>query len=123
MLALFLGGLLIAIAAATVIVLVKITVSWLKSEVTTRIEARKNHKIVFADTTEVVDSYIKEEIGKKDGISMSDLRRMCEDAPYVIAEIDRETNEISHYQTYKAEEIDSGIAAKVKNGDGIVVIG
>lgn len=119
----FLLGLLAVIAVVGIVSLIVITAQWLHDEIVKRLEARKNHKVAFANTTEVVDSYVKENIDKKQGISMDDLRRACEETPYVVAEIDRDTKEISHYTAYKADKIDSALAAKVSREGGLVVIG
>lgn len=121
MLTAILLGALAVVALVAIIYIVVITAKWLKNIIVERVKARRNHKVVFADTREAVDEYIKENVNNKDGISMSDLEKLCEETPYFVAEIDKDTDEISNFQSYKAGSVEEGLKKKIHAEGGIVV--
>lgn len=121
MLGMILLGVLAAVSLVALIYLAVVTVKWLKNIVVERLKARRNHKVIFADTRETVDEYMKENVRNKDGISMGDLENLCEESPYFVAEIDRDTDEISNFQSYKAGSIEENLKNKIHKEGGMVV--
>lgn len=121
MLILFLMGLVAVIATIVTIVVAIISGKWLKEYVLKKLKNRKNHKVAFADTKEVVDEYLKNKADESDEISMEDLEKMCEDTPFVAAVVDEE-GEIDEYEGFKAEEYNENFAARMKQQKGMVIL-
>lgn len=119
MLAAFLAGLIIAgiLAVYTIIVL---TVLWIIEKVEERLAANKRHKVVFADMTEVVDSYVKIQKKEKKEYSMDELERMCQDAAYVMADYDIDTGEYVDFTGINAESVEQEVKNKLKEEEGII---
>jgi len=120
MLTAFIIGLL-AVVALAIITIGVISVKWVVGKVKERLAANKRHKVVFADMRETVDSYTKEQKNKQTEYSMDDLEKMCQDAPYVFADYDIDTEEVVNYTGVNADEIDSDVKDKLKERGGIVV--
>ncbi len=121
MLTAFLLGLLAVLAVVVVIKIVVLGVKWLSDFIKKKVKDREKHKVAFADTREIVDEYIKDNIDKSDEISMDDLERMCEKTPYVAASIDNETGEITDYEGIKAEETETIIKQKLEKQEGLLI--
>jgi hypothetical protein len=120
MLAAILGALLV-VAIATVITLVCLTASWLSKKVKDRLAENERHKVAFVEMREVIDSDAMEQIRKKEGISMSELEKMCQDNPYVMADYDIDTGECSNYIGIKADDVEDEVRDAMKEEGGIVV--
>lgn len=123
MLIAFLLGLLAALEAIAVVVVLAMSLKWLKKYVIEKLKNREKHKVAFADTREIVDEYIAQKVDATDEISMDDLEKMCARTPYVAAIVDDETGEITDYEGIKAEETDANFKAKMKQQKGMVIIG
>lgn len=112
---------LLAVAALAIIAVAVISANWVIKKVKERLAANKRHKVVFADMRETVDSYIKEMKNKQTEYSMDDLEKMCQEAPYVFADYDMDTEEVSNYTGVNADDIESDVKSKLKESGGIVV--
>lgn len=121
MLALFLAGLLAIVGTIVITVVSVICGAWLKSFVVKKLRNRENHKVIFADTREVVDDYIKTKAANSSEISMEDLERMCEDAPYVAAVVD-EYGEINEYEGIKSSEYNANFKQRMKQKNGMIIL-
>ncbi len=121
MLAAFLLGLLAVLAVVAVITILVLGIKWLVDFVKKKLKDREKHKVAFADTREIVDDYIKNKAENSEEISMDDLERMCEETPYVAANIDNETGEITDYEGVKAEQIEAGLKQKLEEKEGMLI--
>jgi len=117
----FLTGLLLVILTIEVIVLIVLTIEWLKNKIAERLAARENHKIAFVDMTETVNSVRSGQVELEEEISMDELEKMCADHPYIIADYDIETGDVDNYTSIKANEIDGKLARGVKQQGGMVI--
>lgn len=119
----FLKKLLDVLSTLAVVVLDFLSLKWLKNKIKDRIIAHRKHKVVFADTRELVDDYLKEQVGSKESISMDDLEALCDKSPFVIADYDVESDELMDWEGIKSESdgIDVKIKNKVKEERGILV--
>ena len=122
MLTLFLLGLLAVVATIVVTAILILGGKWLVNWAKEKIKNRNKHKVVFADTREVVDDYLKNKADNSDEISMEELERMCDESPYVGAVVD-ENGEISEYEGVKASEINENFSARMKQQKGMVIVG
>ena len=118
--ALFLLGLLGVLAVVAIIHLLYLGMQWLKMKIKQRLAAKHAHKVVFGDTKAIVEEYLAEDINKRQGISMEDLEKMCEEAPYFTAEID-DKNNVSEYEVYKADDVEERLEQKIKARKGVIV--
>ena len=92
MLLAFLLGLLAVAATIAVIAIVLLTFNWVKDYITKRMKSHNAHKVAFADTRETVDEYVKNKSSEAEEVSMEDLERMCDETPFVAADIDEDGN-------------------------------
>ncbi len=118
----FLIGLLAVIGVISVIYVAYLTAKWIKEKISFRLKNRSKHKIVFADTREVVDDFLKNKLDSTEEIPMDDLERMCEKTPYVMADYDEETHSITDFEGIKANEIESHITNLLKTNSGMLVV-
>lgn len=121
MLTAFLIGLSAVVATIVIIAVTVICGKWLKEYVAKKLKNRKKHKVVFADTKEVVDDYIKNKVADSEEVSMEDLERMCEEIPYVAAVVD-EYGEISEYEGFTSSEYNENFKTRMKQQKGMVVL-
>ena len=121
MLLAFLLGLLAVAATIAVITIAVMGAKWLKNYILKRKEENKNHKVVFADTRDVVDDYLKSKADSADEISMSELEEMCEKTPFVAVDLDRNTDELENYEGIKADEVDENFSVNMKKHEGILI--
>ncbi len=122
MLTLFLLGLLAVVTTIVVTAIQILGGKWLINWAKEKIKNRNKHKVVFADTREVVDDYLKNKADNSDEISMEELERMCDESPYVGAVVD-ENGEISEYEGFKASKINENFSARMKQQKGMVIVG
>ena len=122
MLTLFLLGLLTVVTTIVVTAIQILGGKWLINWAKEKIKNRNKHKVVFADTREVVDDYLKNKADNSDEISMEELERMCDESPYVGAVVD-ENGEISEYEGFKASKINENFSARMKQQKGMVIVG
>lgn len=123
MLIAFLIGLAVALVAAIVVLAIKlVSGKWLHELIADKLKNKKNHKVAFADTKEVVDEYMKNKVDDSEEISMDELERMCEETPFVSAMVDEDGN-ITDYEGYKAEQYDKNFQARMKQQKGMIVCG
>lgn len=121
MLTAFLIGLLAVVAVIETVVVAVIGGKWLKEYVVKKLKNREKHKVVFADTREVVDEYIKNKAANSEEVSMDDLERMCSETPYVAAVVD-EDGEINEYEGFRGEEYNENFRTRLKQQKGMVVL-
>lgn len=121
MLVAFLTGLLVVLIALEVILIAYLTVSVLKDIIAERLRQDENHQVVFVDTKEVVDDYLKNRAEETEAISMEELEAMCEKTPYVVASVEKETHDISNYKGFKAQEVAENLNARMKQQNGMVI--
>lgn len=117
----FLIGLAVAIAAMTTITVAVLTAVFVRKKVKERLAANNQHKVVFADMRETVDSYIREHADQHMEFSMDQLEAMCQNAPYVIADCDVRTGKIMNFTGIKTGCVDSKLERAVKERGGVVV--
>lgn len=117
----FLLGLLAVAATIAIIKIIVMGAKWLKNYILKRKEANKNHRVVFADTRDVVDDYLKTKADEADEISMNELEELCEKTPFVAVDLDRNTDELENYEGIKAEQVDENFSANLKKHDGILI--
>lgn len=118
--ALFLTGLLIVLAAVTIIKILVMGGKWLKGYIENKLKQKEKHKVAFADTREVVDDYLKKQAEHSEEISMDDLERMCNETPFVSAYVDEEGN-VTDYEGIKADEVNENFKARMKQQEGMLV--
>ena len=121
MLLAFVLGLILVLTAITVLSIVLMCAKWLKNYISEKLRQKKNHKVAFADTREIVDEYLKEKAEDADEISLDELERMCEKTPFVAAYVNEETGEIFDYEGIKADKVDSSFKAKMKQQAGMLI--
>jgi hypothetical protein len=121
MLLAFLLGLLAVAATIAVITIAVMGAKWLKNYILKRKEENKNHKVVFADTRDVVDDYLRSKADAAYEISMSELEEMCEKTPFVAVDLDRNTDELENYEGIKADEVDENFSVNMKKHEGILI--
>ncbi|MCR5701151.1 MAG: hypothetical protein K6G76_03280 [Lachnospiraceae bacterium] len=119
---LFLIGLLAAIETMVIITVALMGGKWLKEYVAKKLKNKKNQKVAFADTREVVDDYLKNKADASDELSMEELERMCEKTPYVSALVD-ENGEIGEYEGIYAEGCNENFEVRIKQQKGMIVVG
>lgn len=120
----FTAFLLGLIAVITTIVVISVSIicgKWLKEYVAKKLRNREKHKVVFADTREVVDEYFKSKVADSEEVSMEDLEKMCEETPYVAAVVD-EDGEISEYEGFTSSEYNENFKARMKQQKGMIVV-
>lgn len=117
----FLLGLLAVAAYIFTIVVNVISANWLKDIVRRKLRNRDKHKVVFADTREVVDDYIKSKVANAKTIPMDELERLCSETPYVAAVVD-EHGEISEYEGFKGKEYNENFKARIKQQKGMIIV-
>ena len=117
----FLIGLLAVVAIIVTVVVAVIGGKWLKEYVAKKLKNRQKHKVIFADTREVVDDYIKNKAANAEEVSMEDLEKMCSEIPYVAAVVD-EDGEISEYEGFRGEKYNENFRARMKQQKGMVVL-
>lgn len=120
MLTAFVIGLIAAIVTIAVIKIPVMCGKWVKEYVSKKLKNREKHKVVIADTREVVDEHFKNKAANAK-VSMADLERMCEEAPYAAAVVD-EDGEISEYEGIKPAEYNKNFKARMKQNNGMVVL-
>lgn len=120
-LAAFLKGLLIVLAVAAIIIIAVMCGKWLKGYIDKKLKQKEKHKVAFADTREVVDSYLKNKAEESDEISMDELERMCDETPFVSAYVDEDGN-VTDYEGIKAHKVDANFKARMKQQEGMLVI-
>lgn len=103
--------------------IIKLSASWLKNYISKRQEKNKNHKIVLADISKIVSEEMEKRIHKADEIPMSELERMCSESPYIAAEVEEMTGEISNYEGINPREVDENVKELMNKYDGIIVFG
>lgn len=118
----FAVGLMAAILTATIIHVVEVCGKWLKEYVSKKLKNKENHKVIFADTREVIGDYLKKETEAAKEVSMDELERMCEETPYVSAMVD-ENGKIGEYERIQYEEENENFRNRMKQQDGMVIIG
>lgn len=111
---------LLAVTVLAVVIVSSITAVWVTKKVKERLAANRRHKVIFADTRETIDTYIREQKEKQQEYSADDLEKMCQDAPYVFADYDIDTDEVVNYTAIHAETIDPDVKRKLKERGGIV---
>lgn len=119
----FLIGLIAVIGIITIMPIIKLSASWLKNYISKRQEKNKNHKIVLADISKIVSEEMEKRIHKADEIPMSELERMCSESPYIAAEVEEMTGEISNYEGINPREVDENVKELMNKYDGIIVFG
>lgn len=121
MLLAFLLGLLAVAATIAVIAIVLLTFNWIKDYITKRMKSHNAHKVAFADTRETVDEYVKNKSSEAEEVSMEDLERMCDETPFVAADIDEDGN-ITRFEGIKAEDVDTQVKLRMKQQNGMIVV-
>ena len=121
MLLAFLLGLLAVAATIAVIAIVLLTFNWIKDYITKRMKSHNAHKVAFADTRETVDEYVKNKSSEAEEVSMEDLARMCDETPFVAADIDEDGN-ITRFEGIKAEDVDTQVKLRMKQQNGMIVV-
>lgn len=121
MLLAFLLGLLAVVANIAVIAILLLTINWVKEYITKRMKSHNAHKVAFADTRETVGEYIKSKSVDAEEISMEELERMCDETPFVAADIDEDGN-ITRFEGIKAEDVDTQVKLRMKQQNGMIVI-
>ena len=118
----FLLGLLASLGTIVVIMLSILTVKWIKAEIEKKLKAHKSHKVAFADTREIMDSYLKKQAEGTPEISMDDLEAICEKTPFVMADYDEDTEDVT-YEGVKPDEIEGRVRRLMRQHDGMLVVG
>jgi hypothetical protein len=121
MITLFLTGLLAAIATIVIIHIVVMSAKQLKKIVKEKLKNHNNHKVVFVDTKEVVDDYLKNKAKESHGFTEEELRKMCEDTPFASAVVDEE-GEMSEYEGIRADEYNKNFKAYMKQQEGLILV-
>ena len=121
MLLAFLLGLLAVAATIAVIAIVLLTINWVKDYITKRMRSHNAHKVAFADTRETVDEYVKSKSSDAEEVSMEHLERMCDETPFVAADIDEDGN-ITRFEGVKAEDVDPQVKLRMKQQNGMIVV-
>lgn len=120
MLTAFIIGLLSVVALAIVKIL-RMTIKWVSDRIKERLAARENHKVIFADMRETVDTITREQKSKQTEYSMDELEKMCQESPFVFADYDIATGEVNNYTGINAHEVDPEIKKKLRERGGMVV--
>ena len=116
-------GIIHALLVVVAIIIGALTLKWIIGYIKKKYKEKKEHeKIVFADTEEVINDYLKEKIKETEPISMEELEKMCEDKPYVAAYYDEETDELRDVEAFKPEDIDTKAKQYMEDSDGIIVV-
>ena len=121
MLLAFLLGLVFVAATITIIAIVLLTIKWVKNYISDRMKSHDAHKVVFAETREVVDEYLKNKSSQEEEISMDDLENLCDRVPFVSADIDEEGN-ISDFEGIKPKEVDEQLKYRMKQQKGMIIV-
>lgn len=121
MLLAFLLGLLAVVASIAVIAIFFLTIKWVKDYITKRMKSHNAHKVVFADTRETVDGYVKSKSVEAEEISMEELERVCDEDPFVAADIDEDGN-VTRFEGIKAEDVDTQVKLRMKQQNGMIVV-
>lgn len=122
MFAAFLRGLLTVLAALVIIVLVVMTVIWIKEQIKKRIAEKNAHKVIFAETSQIIDEEMKQRIIESDEVSMDDLESMCDRSPFVMATYDSESGKIFDYTGIQPENVQPALREILHNNGGWVVV-
>ena len=116
-------GIIHALLVVVAIIIGALSLKWIIGYIKKKYKEKKEHeKIVFADTEEVINDYLKEKIKETEPISMEELEKMCEDKPYVAAYYDEETDELRDVEAFKPEDIDTKAKQYMEGSDGIIVV-
>lgn len=117
-------GIFSTIATIVVVaVITLLTISWIMNEVEKRINNNKNHKVVFIDTHRVMEDYLKENIQASKSYSLKDLAKMCDEKPYVMADVDKIDYELSDFGAFKSESVEDKVEMLLDENDGLLLIG
>lgn len=121
MLTAFLFGLAV-VGVVGVVVLAILGIKWFVGYCRNKLKQNKAHKLVFADMQDVVDDVIKNKVNNAKMMSLEQLEQMCSDSPYISADYDPETGEVSDYEGFKAENVELQFEQKMKENDGMIVV-
>ena len=115
-------SLLLGLAVAAIIIITLLSIKWLYNKISEKIKEKKEHeKVIFVDTEEIINDYVKEKVEKSEEISMEDLEKMCEEKPYYTAIYDEETGEIREQEAYKPDEVEEKAKKAMRDQQGIMV--
>jgi SpoVK/Ycf46/Vps4 family AAA+-type ATPase len=88
-------------------------VNWAKNKIKS-----KSDKVLVADTKDI----LKEKMKTADRKSLSDLERMAEENPIMMAHYNEDTDEIDTIDCVQAEKIDSQVWQTLEDSNGMLVI-
>ena len=121
MLTAFLIGLAI-VGTITVIVLAVLGIKWFVNYCKNKFSKNKSHKVVFADMHEVVNDVIHNKFENAKTLSLAELEKMCSETPYIAAEYDPETEEVSEYEGFKVDSVEQQFTQKLEENEGMIVV-
>ena len=114
---------LIGLAATVLVGIIAFSIKWLVGYIKKRLEKNKGKKVVFAKLQDIIDDEMKEKINASKTMSLEDLERMCDETPYVSAVYDEDTDTVDEYEGFQAESVDAQFNQKMKENDGMIVVG
>ena len=117
----FLIGLAI-VGTITVIVLAVLGIKWFVNYCKNKISKNKSHKVVFADMQEIVNDVIHNKVENAKTLSLTELEKMCSETPYIGAEYDPETEEVSDYEGFKVDSVEQQFSQKLEENEGMIVV-
>lgn len=88
-------------------------VSWAKNKIKSR-----NDKVLIADTQDI----LKEKMKTADRKSLSDLERMAEENPIMMAHYNELTDEIDSIDCVQADSVDSQVWKTLDDSNGMLVV-
>lgn len=122
------------IAVVAIIVILILDAPFLKSKIDERKFAKEqdiyedsktkkaNRQVVFCDTKDLANEYIRQRIKESKPISKEELleiEKAIQDKPYVLA--NKDGDRVGDYEAIKAEETDETVASLLKENDGIII--
>lgn len=117
----FLFGLAI-VGTISVIVLAVLGIKWFVDYCKNKLSKNKSHKVVFADMQEVVNDVIHNKVENAKTLSLEELEKMCSTTPYIAAEYDPETEEVSEYEGFKVDSVEQQFTQKMEENEGMIVV-
>lgn len=121
MLLAFLVGLAI-VGTITVVALAVLGIKWFVNYCKNRLSKNKSNKVVFADMGEVVEDVIHDKVKNANTLSLEELEKMCSETPYIAAEYDPETEEVSEYEGFKVVSVEPQFTRKLEENEGMIVV-
>ena len=122
MISVFIRGLLTVLIVMVITIVAVLLLSWIKERIKARLDEKETHKVIFADTEEIIDDEMKQKIADSDEISMEDLEALCDKAPFVMATYDSETGKIFDYAGIKPDSVQPAVTDILHNNGGWVVV-